>query len=865
MTLDTRSLFQSFGVNIDQEAEGVRPFAALTQDSKAPEPSPVQKMAEEMALAAKPEEPKTREVPEMFSSEDILSIAPKANPEIVNSLVQGQGVLQDYGINTPERLSAFFGQMAHESGGFKALEEYASGDAYEGRSNLGNTQEGDGRRFKGRGIIQLTGRYNYKKYGDLIGVDLESNPELAADPNTAVKIAAAYWKDRGLNSAADSGDFGEITKRIQGTSTDAIESRLGYFNKARRTLQLREVGGGQAKIAVPMFDYVSEEERNRLVKEVRSNKPVFNNKNAKEDSPAKVPVRQPANASPEEIFSAAMDEMRYLNTIGGKEALSNKIAQGKISEAKITDPNQSPFLELLKKDPTYENLELVTSNMAKVGITPLVNMKEIDASIRTEAKRLSKEYEDQHYGSFGISIPDSLRAVGNYAASFAGMTAGVLSDPASALIGLYGPSATAAKPLASQLAKVAGISAGLFGAEQAVVQHNRASLELDNGLGMGLGNTLLQSGAVTAMAAVPVLGNKLARLWTKGSNKYGKELSEAALETGKLVESGLKDVNPEMGKFLKRNIDDLSETALKYQRNPFGTSVEARVKFDMEIGKVADAFIQNKPVPVPSRPLEYPTIKMTPADKSLVVDALTSNEAIKPYILEEVHMAMGEITSLSKIEKAQNLPEVASVPVLKDGAEPLVFNSRPEAEKFLESGEGRTLASGEGAFVREVGDGSFTISKPAELYDEPSPRFDGKAVKADGSEVHGLPEDIAVMEKYPQLSKTSPKDTTVNIREGLSNAATTPETVPIPAVERARALKEALVNAPHQPFADDATEAGLEAINSVYSKDLVELLKGESEFSGLNDLLTEINELKTLKQPEIMECFLGGKVDVKDN
>jgi putative chitinase len=114
------------------------------------------------------------------------------------------------------RFAHFFAQLGHESGGFRYMEEIASGSAYEGRADLGNVNPGDGRRFKGRGPIQLTGRANYREYGRTLGIDLETHPEIAALPSLGMMTACAYWTKKGLNVLADRDDVEVITKRING-------------------------------------------------------------------------------------------------------------------------------------------------------------------------------------------------------------------------------------------------------------------------------------------------------------------------------------------------------------------------------------------------------------------------------------------------------------------------------------------------------------------------------------------------------------------------------------------------------------------------------------------------------------------------
>ncbi len=123
-----------------------------------------------------------------------------------------------YGIaDTALRLAHFLAQVGHESGSFKYMEEIASGAAYEGRADLGNTQPGDGKLFKGRGPLQITGRNNYRTFGRQIGIDIERHPELAAVPSIGLHLACAYWGNRSLNALADKDLTEDVDRRAKGT------------------------------------------------------------------------------------------------------------------------------------------------------------------------------------------------------------------------------------------------------------------------------------------------------------------------------------------------------------------------------------------------------------------------------------------------------------------------------------------------------------------------------------------------------------------------------------------------------------------------------------------------------------------------
>ena len=129
------------------------------------------------------------------------------------------------------REAAFLAQIAHESGELRYVEELATGEAYEGRDDLGNLYTGDGVRYKGRGLIQLTGRGNYEECGEALGLDLIGCPELLEEPVNACRSAAWFWHSHGLNELADKQDFLRITKRING-GTNGWHERQKYYQRA---------------------------------------------------------------------------------------------------------------------------------------------------------------------------------------------------------------------------------------------------------------------------------------------------------------------------------------------------------------------------------------------------------------------------------------------------------------------------------------------------------------------------------------------------------------------------------------------------------------------------------------------------------
>lgn len=150
-----------------------------------------------------------------------------------------EAAMAEYEINTPKRQAAFLAQIGHESGGLHwAVEIWGPTEAqrrYEGRKDLGNVEPGDGYKFKGRGLIQTTGRANYAATGKALGVYLLSDPSLLALPELAARSAGWYWQSRGLNELADVGDFRRITLRING-GTNGLTDRLALHEAAKAVL-----------------------------------------------------------------------------------------------------------------------------------------------------------------------------------------------------------------------------------------------------------------------------------------------------------------------------------------------------------------------------------------------------------------------------------------------------------------------------------------------------------------------------------------------------------------------------------------------------------------------------------------------------
>lgn len=181
--------------------------------------------------------------------EQLEAIAPQSSDRLrLKFLSPLNAAMAEFNINTPKRIAAFLSQVLHESGNFRYVEEIASGKAYEYRKDLGNLhpkaleaahKKGTttGRFYKGRGLIQITGFYNYQQCGSALGLDLINDPVQLTDPLLACRSAAWFWATNGLNELADTGDFKRITRIING-GYNGLADREQHFFICRQVLGL---------------------------------------------------------------------------------------------------------------------------------------------------------------------------------------------------------------------------------------------------------------------------------------------------------------------------------------------------------------------------------------------------------------------------------------------------------------------------------------------------------------------------------------------------------------------------------------------------------------------------------------------------
>lgn len=191
--------------------------------------------------------------------QSIMPAIPAAKREALLPFLQA--AMTEFAIETPARAAAFVAQLAHESGQFRFMEELWCPTPAQRRyepvstlaATLGNTETGDGRRFKGRGPIQITGRANYGRFGNLLGIDLVADPARAAQPELAFRIAGLFWSRKGLSELADQATdeaFREITRRING-GFNGLDDRRKFYAVARTVLGVVEEASTRGMTRTP--------------------------------------------------------------------------------------------------------------------------------------------------------------------------------------------------------------------------------------------------------------------------------------------------------------------------------------------------------------------------------------------------------------------------------------------------------------------------------------------------------------------------------------------------------------------------------------------------------------------------------------
>jgi putative chitinase len=174
-----------------------------------------------------------------ITEQQLLQILPNAGRQAGVFVPVLNTAMNRYGIVGTPRAAAFIAQIGHESGQLNYVREVwgptEQQAGYEGRADLGNTVKGDGSKYRGRGLIQITGRANYAACGEALGLDLLSKPELLEQPQYAAMSAAWFWSTRGLNTLADQGEFVKITRRING-GLNGLADRQALYNKALEVL-----------------------------------------------------------------------------------------------------------------------------------------------------------------------------------------------------------------------------------------------------------------------------------------------------------------------------------------------------------------------------------------------------------------------------------------------------------------------------------------------------------------------------------------------------------------------------------------------------------------------------------------------------
>ena len=173
-----------------------------------------------------------------MTPDQLQKIMPLAHDRAALFFAPLVAAMQEFQINTPLRQAAFLAQIAHESCQLLYVKELASGAAYQGRKDLGDIHPVDGEKYKGRGLIQITGLNNYQFVASALKIDCVNHPELLEQPVNACRSAAWFWQTHGLNELADKDFFVTITRRING-GLNGLSERQQFYKIAKQVFDIK--------------------------------------------------------------------------------------------------------------------------------------------------------------------------------------------------------------------------------------------------------------------------------------------------------------------------------------------------------------------------------------------------------------------------------------------------------------------------------------------------------------------------------------------------------------------------------------------------------------------------------------------------
>lgn len=563
--------------------------------------------------------------------------APKFKSTTAQVIDQNRAAFEEAGI-TGHRLTHFMAQMAHESGGFKYMEEIDPS-----LSNLGNK---GGEAYKGRGIIQLTGINNYRYYGQKLGLDLENNPELAADPVNSLKIAIEFWKQNNLNEYADRGDLRGITRIINGPAytQKSLSSRQDWLARAGAVQTddpaaladaLSNQIGSPVKIQkkqTTMFDSDREEERALLSSSKVYRKPddswfpsvsnTFERTKLTYSEGVRDVVRTKATDAfkqIEELTKVPVPQKGYIESFSDWIGATDEAVEQAQEKKRFNS-----YLALVREQAPDVALPYTSyADIETAAASEIVSRKE------TADAAVAQEYKDGNWVS----------DVGTFVGQLVGGMGGFLSDSENAKLTLATAPITGGASLAGQIAANVAVNVG----QEVVADFRARGLESDLGIERTAEETIQNLTSAAAVGvAIPVIGKGLKAAY---QSYKGTPAGDAAAKAINDIVEDATGISPDM--------------------SPFGDSPTGNVKLDAIISKelVESSKTGLPPAPVPDnvQGVNTPDIPVKLAEHDDILRSLAETPQ-EQQMMEEViaarQQAIKDTPTLSPQEYEAQLKSV---------------------------------------------------------------------------------------------------------------------------------------------------------------------------------------------------------------